>query len=107
MTDQIDMISHFDFLAMISLFQLSFLLFILRLSSGTKFWHNFKKLMYFFTVLLLLQVHLNYLDIRFFSSILIGVSFSSNLFHFYVPFLSVHLYIDDCFTINERCFKPV
>ena len=34
------MISHFDFLAMISLFGLSFLLFILRLSSGTKFWHN-------------------------------------------------------------------
>ena len=41
MTDQIDMnhvdlISHFNFLAMISLFGLSFLLFILRLSSGTK-----------------------------------------------------------------------
>ena len=31
------LISHFDFLAMISLFGLSFLLFILRLSSGTKF----------------------------------------------------------------------
>ena len=34
------MISHFDFLAMISLFGLSLLLFILRLSCGTKFWHN-------------------------------------------------------------------
>ena len=32
------MISHFDFLAMISLFGLLFLLFILRLSSGTKLW---------------------------------------------------------------------
>ena len=38
MTDQIDQIDQsFDFLAMISLFGLSFLLFILWLSSGTKF----------------------------------------------------------------------
>ena len=32
------MISHFDFLAVINLFWSSFLWFILRLSSGTKFW---------------------------------------------------------------------
>ena len=36
------MISHFDFLAMISLFGLSFLLSILRLSFDTKFWHNLR-----------------------------------------------------------------
>ena len=35
------MISHFDFLAMISLFRLLFL-FILRLSFGTKFWQNLR-----------------------------------------------------------------
>ena len=34
--DYVDLISHFDFLAMISLFGLSLLLFILRLSSGTE-----------------------------------------------------------------------
>ena len=46
---------------------------------------------------------------RFFSAILIGVSFSSNSFHLlllYVLFLFVHLYTENCFTINERCFKP-
>ena len=34
------MISHVDPLAMIGLFGLSFLFFILWLSSGTEFWHN-------------------------------------------------------------------
>ena len=38
----VDLISHFDFLATISLFGLSVLLFILRLSSITKFWHNLR-----------------------------------------------------------------
>ena len=36
------MISHFGFLSMISLFGLSILLFILRLSSGIEFWHNLR-----------------------------------------------------------------
>ena len=46
------------------------------------------------------------LDIRFFSVILIGVSFC-NSFQLYVLFLSVHWYTEDCFTITERCFKSV
>ena len=43
-----------------------------------------KSLFIFFTVLLLLHVHFNYLAIGFFSPILIGVSFSSDLFQFYM-----------------------
>ena len=46
------------------------------------------------------------LDIRFFSVILIGVSFC-NSFQLYVLFLSVHWYTEDCFTITEHCFKSV
>ena len=58
-------------------------------------------------VLVLLHVRENCLDTRFFSSTLIGVSLSSTLFKIYVPFLSVHLYTEACFRIDERCFKPV
>ena len=46
------------------------------------------------------------LDIRFRSLILLGVSFC-NSFQLYVLFLSVHWYIEDCFTITECCFKCV
>ena len=46
------------------------------------------------------------LDIRFFSLVLIGVSFC-NSFQLYVLFLSVHWYTENCFTITECCFKSV
>ena len=46
------------------------------------------------------------LDIRFFSLILLGVSFCNSL-QLYVLFLSMHWYTEDCFTITESCFKSV
>ena len=55
---------------------------------------------------LLKQLSCCCLDIRFRSLILLGVSFC-NSFQLYVIFLSVHWYIEDCFTITECCFKSV
>ena len=46
------------------------------------------------------------LDIRFFSLILLGVSFC-NSFQLYVLFLSVQWSTEDCHTITERYFKSV
>ena len=59
------------------------------------------------TILLLLHLHVNCFDVRFFSTVLIGVSFSSNLFQFYMFLFFLCIYTEDCFTVKgaaKFCF---
>ena len=80
----------------------------LNQGTKTKFFHsvkvcdfNMKRISF-----LLKQLGWCCLDIRFFSLILLGVSFC-NSFPFYVLFLSMQWSTEDCLKITERYFKSV